>query len=238
MRLLNKQNKHGFTIVEVMCVLVIISIVSSIAMPAINNFHSAERCKSEASVLVSYIRQAKYQALQDNTLNRIIFSKEGSNANAFKVQKYEELDTDGNEKSYVIDNVLSGSNLSYDNPSWVSIADAEEIDFNSSVEVDLSQCPNLSVVYFKPDGFLYKNKTDKISEQRIVFRYGSSAVAVDINALGVISSEAIPNEEDDDFYNDNQKEGDESEDTAGVGGEGNTNTPANPPSPVNSDPTH
>ena len=210
MRLLNKQNKHGFTIVEVMCVLVIISIVSSIAMPAINNFHSAERCKSEASVLVSYIRQAKYQALQDNCLNRIYFAKEGSAANAFKVQKYEILDADGNEKSYVADEIIEKA-LSYDNTSWVSIADAEEIEFNSSVEVDLSQCPNLSVVYFKPDGFLYKNKTDKISEQRIVFRYGSSAVAVDINALGVISSEAIPNEDDEEYFDDKHKENQDDE---------------------------
>ncbi len=217
MRALNRTSRQGFTFVEVMCVMIIISIVSSIAMPAINNFHSSERCKAEASVLVSYIRQAKYQAMQENSLNRIIFSKEGNAANAFKVQKYEELDNNGNEVSYIIDNVICGQNLSYDNTSWVSIVDEEEIEFNSSVEVDLSQLGSLDAIYFKPDGFIYtkdtstfqssnKNSAIKIPEYSIYFKYGSSAVAVNINALGVISSEAIPNEEDDEYFDDKHKE--------------------------------
>lgn len=211
MRLPKNINKQGFTVVEIMCVLVIISIVSSIAMPAISNFHSAERCKAEASVLVSYIRQAKYQALQDNCLNRLIFLKDGDSASAFKVQKFELLDDNGNEKTYVIEEVLEkeSSYSSYDSISWVSIADEDEILFNSSVEVDLSNCPNLIDIYFKPDGFLYTPDNEKISEQRILFKYGSSAVAVDINALGVISSEAVPNDDDanEDYFDDKHKSG-------------------------------
>ena len=46
----------------------------------------------------------------------------------------------------------------------------------------------------------------KIPEQRILFKYGSSAVAVDINALGVISSEAVPNEDDEEYFDDRHKE--------------------------------
>ena len=200
-------NKQGFTVVEIMCVLVIISIVSSIAMPAINNFHSAERCKAEASVLVSYIRQAKYQALQDNSLNRIIFSKDGTSAEAFKVQKYEVEENENLD----IETALTSTKLSYNSTHWVSIADEEEILFNSSVEVDLSQLDNgITAFYFQPDGFIYKDKTNKISEQRIIFRYGSSAVAVDINALGVICSEAIP-VDDNDYDNDKGKEEDEND---------------------------
>ena len=72
MKLLLNKNKKAMTLIEIMCVLVIISIVTSITLPSINNFRSSERCKAEASVLVSCIRQAKYQALQDNCLNRII----------------------------------------------------------------------------------------------------------------------------------------------------------------------
>ena len=214
MRLSDKQNKHGFTIVEVMCVMIIISIVSSIAMPAINNFHSAERCKAEASVLVSYIRQAKYQAMQDNCVNRLIFSPEGG---AFKIQKYDP-ETESND---TFDTIIgksenaNGASARYDQDDWKSITDEDEILFNSSVEVELplsftntALTDYIHAIYFKPDGLLYRNTTTMISEQRILFKYGSSAVAVDINALGVISSEAIPVEEND-FDNENEKDGDD-----------------------------
>jgi prepilin-type N-terminal cleavage/methylation domain-containing protein len=225
---LKRFNKQGFTVIEIMCVLIIISIVSSIALPAINNFHSSDRCKAEASVLVSYIRQAKYQALQDNCLNRLIFSPENDSdtGNVFKIQKYEFKNV---TNPFSFDEIINGEvddvdAYDYDGEYWVSIADTEEVEINSSVEVDtssLSTLPTitdgstgtdkeLKVIYFKPDGFLYDANNEMISEQRIVFKYGSSAVAVDVNAIGVISSEAIPIEEED--FDDNEgKEEDEDE---------------------------
>ena len=204
MRTLNRANKQGFTFVEVMCVMIIISIVSSIALPAINNFHSADRCKAEASVLVSCIRQAKYQAMQDNCLNRIIFLKDGTSASSFKVQKFDPdtettktFDTIIQEDSHTTSGGASGSQASYDSNDWKTIADEDEIEFNSSVDVDLTQLGSITTFYFKPDGYIYYfNSTIQIlHEQRIIFKYGSSAVAVDINALGVISSEAVATDE-------------------------------------------
>ena len=212
MKLLNIQNKHGFTFIEVVCVMIIISIVSSIAMPAINNFHSAERCKAEASVLVSYIRLAKYTAMQDNCVNRLIFSPEGG---AFKIQKYDP-ETESNE---LFDNIISIKSESaagnqsdrYELEDWKTIADEDEVVFNSSVELEISSnLSSIHAIYFKPDGYLYcynNTKINLLSEERILFKYGSSAVAVDINALGVISSEAIPNEENEEYFDDKHKEG-------------------------------
>ena len=91
MKLLLNKNKKAMTLIEIMCVLVIISIVTSITLPSINNFRSSERCKAEASVLVSCIRQAKYQALQDNCLNRIIldYDEENKVISSLKIQKFE-----------------------------------------------------------------------------------------------------------------------------------------------------
>ena len=214
MNSINRNNKQGFTMIEIMCVLIIISIVSSIALPAINNFHSSDRCKAEASVLVSYIRQAKYQALQDNCVNRLIFSPENDedSGNYFKIQKYEP--PEGAEHNGLLDIISSGDDedIKYDGDNWTSIADTEEIEINSSVEVDIASLSiptttdkDLLIIYFNTDGFLYDVNNAKISEQRIVFKYGSAAVAVDINALGVISSEAIPNE-DNDFFDDKHNE--------------------------------
>ncbi len=139
---LKRVNKQGFTVIEIMCVLIIISIVSSIALPAINNFHSSDRCKAEASVLVSYIRQAKYQALQDNCLNRLIFSPENDSdtGNVFKIQKYEFKNV---TNPFSFDEIINGEvddvdAYDYDGEYWVSIADTEEVEINSSVEVDTS----------------------------------------------------------------------------------------------------
>ncbi len=210
---LKRFNKQGFTVIEIMCVLIIISIVSSIALPAINNFHSSDRCKAAASILVNYIRQAKYQAMQDNCFNRIRFAKNSSDdSNSILVETYEG------------DNTSLRGAMS-DNKNWASISDEEEVTIDSSVEVDLSKfnCQD-RIIYFKPDGYIYEHNdnaddaanSDKIiSEQTIVFKYGSAAVAVDINALGVISSEAIPNEEDD-FFDDKHDEN-EDEDENGSG---------------------
>ncbi len=214
MRALNRTSRQGFTFVEVMCVMIIISIVSSIALPAINNFHSSERCKAEASVLVSYIRQAKYQAMQDNCLNRIAFLKDGDTATAFKVQKYEKEDSLSNLATNISSAILADKNYTqdeslYNAQYWESIADTEELEFNSSVEVDLALF-SPRALYFMPDGYIYDTNNAKITEQRIIFKYGSSAVAVDINALGVISSEAIPVEEEN-FDNDEGADGDENE---------------------------
>ncbi len=214
MRALNRIRKQGFTFVEVMCVMIIISIVSSIALPAINNFHSSERCKAEASILVSYIRQAKYQAMQENSLNRIIFLKDGIYGTAFKVQKYNNVDDEGNDLNYLqnVDQKIEANQDNYNEENnWNTIADIDEIEFNSSVEVELPS--TLKTIFFKPDGYLYNENKNIISEQRIIFKYGSSAVAVDINALGVISSEAIPNEEDDEYFEDKHKEDNDDENT-------------------------
>lgn len=187
---------------EVICVMIIISIVSSITLPAINNFYSSERIKAEADILVSYIRQAKYQAMQDNRPNRIIFDSDDSNF--FKVQTLIET------VAFTGPNSLAG-NMPYDNQNWVSIADSEEIEINSSVEADINSLQSFGfAIYFLPDGYLYiidssttPHTVKKMTEHRLIFRYGNAALVVDLNALGVISSSA---------YARSENEGDDEED--------------------------
>lgn len=208
MKILFYKNRRAMTLIEIMCVLVIISIVTSITLPSINNFRSSERCKAEASILVSYIRQAKYQAMQDNCFKRIEFANQAEDdPNEFSVETYE-----GIQKTSLYAAMSDFTN-------WASISDEDKVTIDSSVEVDLKDftCFN-KTIYFKPDGYIYEHDDSHddtetiISEQRIVFRYGSSAVAVDINALGVISSEAMTEEENDYFSDDYDPEGDTDED--------------------------
>lgn len=217
MKLLLNKNKKAMTLIEIMCVLVIISIVTSITLPSINNFRSSERCKAEASVFVSYVRQAKYQAIQENTLNRIIFYKDEDNkynGNTFKVQVY----TGSASLEDIMKKAEDTEENKYFSGEWESIADTDEIELDSSVEVDIDSLTtnSMNIIFFKPDGYLYRrvegSKTgdgitgepfiEYIPEESITFKYGSSGLAVNINALGVISSEAI-SDEDDDYFSDN-----------------------------------
>ncbi len=233
MKLPKNNNRKAFTLLEVICVLIIISIVSSIALPALDNFYSSDRCKAEASIFVSNVRFAKYEAMQDNCLIRLVFSPENdiNSGNIFKIEKFivaQLLYNNEIEDTYfdideviinnrVIDNDNENSvSQDYDSIDWINIGEYDEIQINSTVEVDISSVNlakknNLMVIYFKPDGFLYDANNDKISEQRIIFKYGNSAIAVDINALGVISSEAIPSDENE-FDDKDEKEEDENED--------------------------
>ncbi len=196
-----KLNRKAFTFFEVIYVMIIISVVTSITLPAINNFHSSDRCKADASLFVNSVRLAKYSAMQDNDLNRIIFNIEDNICNGFKVQRYEgEEDMDS-----VMDAVQSydaGDNV------WSTISDEEEVEFNPSTEVNLSNSGlPTNTIFFKPDGYIYAKYSDGVKyllEHEIVFKYGNAAIAVDINAIGVISSEAIAQNEDEneDYFDD------------------------------------
>ena len=212
------KNRRGFTLMEVMACMIIISIVSSITLPAIDNFHSSDLVKADAQLLVSAIRHAKYTALQDNVLIRIIFNEDGS---CFKEQLFTNEGDEENEgalSSTVEEIILNdyanilaekdSSNYEY-GYDWSTLGDTEETEFNSGTEVDISDFSGLGgtvgdvggTLYFKPDGYIYASSQHKISEVRVIFKRGNAALAVDINALGVIASEAF-SRNDDDTYED------------------------------------
>lgn len=186
---------------EIMVSMLIISVVSSVTLPAIDNFHSADRVKTDAQLLVSAIRHAKYTALQDNVLIRIVFNSDGS---CFKEQIYTGSKTDKN--SVIKTDSIHTDTSKYELDSeWSSISDTEETEFNPSTEIDFNEFfkeISTKVIYFKPDGYIYYNKPPsvlKIPEERLIFKYGNAAIAVDINSLGIISSESFARNEDDEY---------------------------------------
>lgn len=198
--------KHGLTMVEILAVMLIISVVSSVALPAIDNFRSSDRCKAEASKFVDSIRQAKYQAMQENCLNRIKFSDDGD---FYQIERYKPDTSLAFDDIIKADNSIIGSRSSerYDSNNWESIGDEEIIDFDSSVEVDLANFSE-KIIYFKPDGYIYKynnnNDAEPIPEYEIYFKYGSAEIKVILNSLGVLSSEAIARSDDDDTDTNNE----------------------------------
>lgn len=202
-------NRKAFTLMEIMCCLIIISIVSSITLPSINNFYSSDRCKSEAEKFVSSVRQAKYTAMQNATPCRIIFAAEDYK---YKVQILDKVDNRLPVEQIQDDAKSNDSDHDYENGLyWASIADTEEIEIDPVVDVSLTELKKLTPtnetypetkLYFMPDSHIYywDSNTDKLTilnETRVAFRYGSAIIVVSMNAIGIISSEAFSSDKDD-----------------------------------------
>ena len=202
-------NRKAFTLMEIMCCLIIISIVSSITLPSINNFYSSDRCKSEAEKFVSSVRQAKYTAMQNATPCRIIFAAEDYK---YKVQILETIDETKPPVEQIVEDAKSNdADHDYENGLyWASIADTEEIEIDPVVDVSLAELKNLTPtdesypetkLYFMPDSHIYywDSDTEKLTmmkETRVAFRYGSAIIVVSMNAIGIISSEAFSSDND------------------------------------------
>lgn len=193
-----RMNRKAFTLMEIMASLIIISIVSSIVLPGITNFYSSDKCKAEAEIFVQNIRLARYSAIQEGKLHRIIFSEGGD---AYKVQICTEPYT-----SYAVmaseSAMLDDENYNYEDGFYYeSIVDTPEVEFNASVNVDLNEITtemglNTYRLYFSPDGYIYSSPGTKVTEARVVFSYGSAAIAVEINCMGVFRSRAVALPED------------------------------------------
>jgi prepilin-type N-terminal cleavage/methylation domain-containing protein len=59
-----KKNRSAFTMIEVMMMILIVAIMSSIALPATNNFFAGNRLAAAASILIQDVRRARYRAMQ------------------------------------------------------------------------------------------------------------------------------------------------------------------------------
>lgn len=65
-------SKRAFTLIEILAVLVLISIASSVILPDVNGFFSSERCKGEAERFIQGIRLAKYSAMQTQNMHFLV----------------------------------------------------------------------------------------------------------------------------------------------------------------------
>lgn len=176
--------------IEILAAMVVISVVSAVSLPEINNFYSSDRCKAEAEKLIQGVRLAKYRSMQTQELHRLVFLKENNDPRieAFRIDAY----IGGEQMSTVIGS--SGTEDFDTAASWTTILDEEEVWVDGAMTIKASDAVSL---FFKPDGYIYGNDKKIISEIQFIYSYGNSAVAVYINALGVIGSEAF-------FYPENE----------------------------------
>jgi prepilin-type N-terminal cleavage/methylation domain-containing protein len=176
--------RRAYTLIEVLAVLIIISIVSSIVLPGATNFYSGTRVKSEAEIFVQNVRLTRYRAIEEQALYRLIFETNGVYEN-YKIQTHRGFDPDSG-----ITYTGAFELATYFSVNWADVDEEVMIDPAMTVLSDLPQ-----VIYFWPNGQIYYSSNinvaaSTISEHFIAFQYGSAGIRAIVNALGVFSSES------------------------------------------------
>ena len=192
---------------EVLTVLAIISVVSSIIFPAIDNFYSNDRVQATALMLISDIRMARYKAIEDQRYFRLVFSADPLTPDiidGYKIEAYIGQDENDNTTTEPITNLEN-----YDNTDWESILGEEEVSLDFGVDIRKTGLPNC--IYFWPSGLLVTRRLPNtnalddthitpIAEGEITFGYGNAGIKILVNAYGVFTSETYQPDEDAEDY--------------------------------------
>ncbi len=201
--------RRGYSLTEMMVVVLLIAIVSGYALPAIDSFMSSQKVEAEARYLVENVRLGRYKALQEQVLHRLAFEVDPiGDIIAYKVEAYTPYDA-GDPDLEDGATVLIQPSIIYDSGTdWDSVIDRDEVIFDGSVEVTASNglAGTGNIIYFYPTGHLVKGGgggvagpgKHSISDERVsyideivfTFTYGNAQAKVYVNALGVLSTES------------------------------------------------
>lgn len=198
---------RGYSLTEMMVVVCVVAVTASFALPAIDSFMASQKVAAEAENFVAGVRLARYKALQESVLHRLILDLDAANyVNAYKIEACTKYD-DG---SYADTSTGLTVETAYDSAEWESILEAYEMIVDGSVSMIYSGSEK--IIYFYPTGYLVSmplsptsvtshvlkdSNISNIDEVYVIFAYGNARVKVYINAMGVLSSESYTAEEDD-----------------------------------------
>ena len=198
---------RGYSLTEMMVVVCVVAVTASFALPAIDSFMASQKVAAEAENFVAGVRLARYKALQESVLHRLILDLDAANyVNAYKIEACTKYD-DG---LYADTSTGLTVETAYDSAEWESILEAYEMIVDGSVSMIYSGSEK--IIYFYPTGYLVSmplsptsvtshvlkdSNISNIDEVYVIFAYGNARVKVYINAMGVLSSESYTAEEDD-----------------------------------------
>ncbi|HNV72403.1 MAG TPA: prepilin-type N-terminal cleavage/methylation domain-containing protein, partial [Candidatus Ozemobacteraceae bacterium] len=69
-------SRSGYTLMEMITVILVVAAVASVAMPAADGFRSQQQVNAQASVLVGDIRYARSWAMSEQGFCRLVFSND------------------------------------------------------------------------------------------------------------------------------------------------------------------
>lgn len=82
----NQESQRGFTLIELMCVLAVVSILAVVAVPKYRAMTDYYRLQSSVQTVTSFVRYAKQRALDEHVINYVLITKASSNpANTVQV---------------------------------------------------------------------------------------------------------------------------------------------------------
>ena len=179
--------KIGFTAVEILVVVMIISIMSSIILPPYNSFQATEQAFAAASSLVSDSRFARFHAIEYQTYTRIDFS---SYSDGWYVQELCD--------SITGEPVVGEPIASY---TWKTILDVDMRELDPMVTINFSPDPP-PTIYYRPDGVLVSDArfdSPPIGVTKATFVYDQNEDAqgaeVQLTPAGIIESRAYYRED-------------------------------------------
>ena len=115
------KNKTGFTLIEMMIVVVIIGVFASMAGPAFTNWIPKMKLKADAREKTNYLRQARSRAISENNQYGVYFDVSSSQIIFFKDTVSPELSMyDAGSDSVIGTPISSESNIEYDNSTFAN----------------------------------------------------------------------------------------------------------------------
>lgn len=171
---------------ELLAVISIITVFSSIAMPAANNFFTGDSLSIAASTLTTDVRIARYNAMQNQTYIRLIFAADQM---GWKVEQAINFVTAEPIEGELTTDCEGDLNI-YDSNNWETILDDEVHEIDPDIELEFNPAVPPTIV-FRPDGTLSQGagfSSPPIGTVEVKFVHEESSVSVWINPSGALES--------------------------------------------------
>lgn len=111
----------GFTLIEMMIVIVIIGVMAAMAGPSFSNFIPKMKLKADSREKTNYLRQARSRAISENSQYGIYFNTDDNEIVFFKDTSSPELSTyEEGMDSLVQDSISCESNVQFSNCSFAN----------------------------------------------------------------------------------------------------------------------